>query len=130
MDRAASIAAETDCAHRPIGMTKSAVKNAKRNERRERKRAEMASTVSYYNTAEEPFTPPRTSPNGLAVQPGAPRKPPMRSLALLLLEAELKMTRASLREALCSYDRLRDACAVCTKCSAYARDLASREFYF
>jgi hypothetical protein len=120
MDRTASIAAATDRSPRAMGMTKAAIKNAKRDERRARKRAEKASTVS--TVSEEPFTPPRTTPVGSPVAPGAPMRPRLRR-ASGVRNQEFEALRAALRDAIGSYNHLRAACAACPTCSATVQDI-------
>lgn len=124
MDRAVSIAAATDRAPRTIAMSKAAIKNMKRDERRERKRAEQASTVS--TRSDEPFTPPRTARVDSPVPPGAPMRPSCRPRASVVHDAEIEALRAALRDALGSYNRLRDACAACPTCSSTAREMEAK----
>jgi hypothetical protein len=107
-----------------MGMTKAAVKNAKRDERRARKRSEKASAESI-QFEEEPFTPPRTTPVGSPVAPGAPMRPSLRR-ALGVCTEELEELRTALRDSLGEYNSLRDACAACTTCSATVRAMEAK----
>jgi hypothetical protein len=123
MDRAVSIAAASDCTPRASGRTKSAFKNMKRDERRARKRAEKASSESI--RSEEPFKPPRMSPVGTPVAPGAPLRPSLRPRASLVFadDAAIEALRTALRDSLGAYNRLRAACAACAACSTIAREM-------
>jgi hypothetical protein len=107
--------------------TKSAIKNAKRSDRRARKRACKTSGADLTKTmvADSPErTPPCRSPISDPVAPGAPMRLGVRARAASSGSGdskEIEDLRIQLRDAFEAYDALSASCASCASCASAAR---------